>query len=48
MKNTDVRFGPFTLITSERLLLCEGEPVRIGSRALAVLMHETAGEGWRM
>ena len=38
MKNTDVRFGPFTLITSERLLLCEGEPVRIGSRALDILI----------
>lgn len=36
--NGDVRFGPFTLITSERLLLREGEPVRIGSRALDILI----------
>jgi DNA-binding winged helix-turn-helix (wHTH) protein len=38
MKNADVRFGPFTLITSERLLLRGGEPVRIGSRALEILI----------
>jgi predicted ATPase/DNA-binding winged helix-turn-helix (wHTH) protein len=38
MKNADVRFGPFTLITSERLLLRDGEPVRIGSRALDILI----------
>src|SRR3712207_5543146 len=38
MKNADVRFGPFTLITSERLLLRDGEPVKIGSRALDILI----------
>ncbi|MFC1455199.1 winged helix-turn-helix domain-containing protein [Microvirga arabica] len=38
MKNADVRFGPFTLATSERLLLRDGEPVRIGSRALDILI----------
>ncbi len=38
MKNADVRFGPFTLITSERLLLRDSEPVRIGSRALDILI----------
>ena len=38
MKNADVRFGPFTLITSERLLLRDREPVRIGSRALEILI----------
>ncbi len=38
MKNANVIFGPFTLITSERLLLREGEPVRIGSRALDILI----------
>ncbi|MBO1908489.1 winged helix-turn-helix domain-containing protein [Microvirga sp. 3-52] len=38
MKNADVRFGPFTLISSERVLLREGEPIRIGSRALDILI----------
>jgi DNA-binding winged helix-turn-helix (wHTH) protein len=38
MKNADVRFGPFTLISSERVLLREGEPIKIGSRALDILI----------
>jgi predicted ATPase/DNA-binding winged helix-turn-helix (wHTH) protein len=38
MKNADIRFGPFTLIASERLLLRDSEPVRIGSRALDILI----------
>ena len=38
MKNADFRFGPFTLIPTERLLLREREPIRIGSRALDILI----------
>jgi predicted ATPase/DNA-binding winged helix-turn-helix (wHTH) protein len=34
----DVVFGPFQLIESERLLLREGQPVGIGSRALDILV----------
>jgi predicted ATPase/DNA-binding winged helix-turn-helix (wHTH) protein len=38
MKNANVRFGPFTLVPSERLLLRDGEPLKIGSRALDILI----------
>ncbi|WP_407179860.1 ATP-binding protein [Bradyrhizobium sp. STM 3562] len=39
-------FGPFRLLASERLLLNEGEPVPLGSRALDILiiLVERAGE----
>jgi predicted ATPase/DNA-binding winged helix-turn-helix (wHTH) protein len=38
MGNVGFRFGPFTLNCPERLLLRDGEPVRIGSRALDILI----------
>ncbi|QRM31414.1 winged helix-turn-helix domain-containing protein [Microvirga sp. VF16] len=38
MKNANVRFGPFTLIPSERLLLRDSGPIKIGSRALDILI----------
>ena len=34
----EIRFGPFTLYAGRRLLLKEDEPVRLGSRALDVLL----------
>ena len=33
-----VVFGPFSLLPRQRLLLEEGEPVRVGSRALDILI----------
>ncbi|NWB26670.1 ATP-binding protein [Pseudomonas gingeri] len=41
-----VCFGPFTLLARQHLLLKDGEPVTLGSRALALLiaMVERAGE----
>ncbi|MFZ4285159.1 ATP-binding protein [Variovorax sp. HJSM1_2] len=39
-------FGPFTLLPAQRMLLNHGEPVRLGSRALdlLILLAERAGE----
>lgn len=39
-------FGQFTLLPAQRTLLCDGEPVRLGSRALdlLILLAERAGE----
>jgi predicted ATPase/DNA-binding winged helix-turn-helix (wHTH) protein len=41
-----ISFGPFRLLPEERLLLEDGVPVRLGSRALAILtaLVERAGE----
>jgi DNA-binding winged helix-turn-helix (wHTH) protein len=34
-----LRFGPFTLFPKQRRLYLEGRPVRIGSRAVEILVH---------
>ena len=46
MDNTVFAFGPFRLHSAERLLLKENKPVRLGSRALEILITlvERAGE----
>ena len=44
MQNANFGFGPFTLIPSERLLLRDGEPVKVGSHALDILVVSRAGE----
>ena len=46
MDNTVFAFGPFRLCPAERLLLKEDKPVRLGSRALEILITlvERAGE----
>ena len=38
-------FGPFLLIPGQRLLLEDGKPVRIGSRALDILISLVQGAG---
>ena len=38
-------FGPFRLLPTQRLLLEEGEPVRLGSRALDILIALTERRG---
>ena len=46
MNNAVFAFGPFRLNPSERLLLEEGKPLPLGSRALDILatLVERAGE----
>jgi predicted ATPase/DNA-binding winged helix-turn-helix (wHTH) protein len=46
LKEQAHRFGPFRLIPSQRLLLDSGDPVRVGARALdiLILLVERAGE----
>ena len=34
-----LRFGPFSLFPKQRRLYLEGRPVRLGSRALEILVH---------
>ncbi|MGA2127560.1 MAG: winged helix-turn-helix domain-containing protein, partial [Xanthobacteraceae bacterium] len=46
MEGYAISFGPFRLLTGQRLLLEGDEPVRLGSRALDILtaLVERAGE----
>jgi DNA-binding winged helix-turn-helix (wHTH) protein len=46
MIDHEASFGPFHLIPSRRLLLCDGGPVRLGGPAYNVLLAliENAGE----
>jgi predicted ATPase/DNA-binding winged helix-turn-helix (wHTH) protein len=43
--NSDYRFGSFELLARRQLLVHAGEPVRIGSRALAILTLLVEGAG---
>ena len=44
-QSESVSFGPFRLVSAERLLEREGAPVAIGSRALDILIFLVAHAG---
>lgn len=46
MASKTIQFGPFRLVSEQRMLLIDGKPVRVGSRALDILiaLSERAGE----